>query len=249
MDIVERSVTNRVATLTLTRGKVNAINPELVGALERRLDEIESDDQVHAVVLTGRGSFFSFGWDVPELISYEREAFAAFVARFAQLYRRLFAFPKPVVAAINGHAPAGGCMLALGCDVRIMSSTSARIGLNEITFAAGLPAGSIEMLRFWIGSARATRVVVTGALFAGTEALELGLVDRLMPPNDVLAAAQAEAAILAAKAQPAYAMTKRFLRQGAIDDMEAREAISIAQFVPVWYSPETREELKRIVIR
>src|SRR5688572_11127240 len=135
MDIVERSVTNGVATLALSRGKVNAINPELVQALERRLDEVEADDAIRAVVLTGRGSFFSFGWDVPELLSYEPEAFAAFVARFAQLYRRLFAFPKPVVAAINGHAPAGGCMLALACDLRIMASASARIGLNEITFA------------------------------------------------------------------------------------------------------------------
>ena len=140
-------------------------------------------------------------------------------------------------------------MLALACDLRLMSSPSARIGLNEITFAAGLPAGSIEMLRFWVGSARATRVIVTGALFAGTEALELGLVDRLIPPNDVLGAAQAEAEALAGKAQPAYAMTKRFLRQGALDDMAAREAASIAEFVPVWYSPETRAELRKILIR
>jgi enoyl-CoA hydratase/carnithine racemase len=249
MDIVERSVTNRVATLTLSRGKVNAINPDLVEALERRLDEVEADGGIRAVVLTGRGSFFSFGWDVPELLAYEPDAFAGFVTRFTRLYRRLFAFPKPVVAAINGHAPAGGCMLALACDVRIMSSASARIGLNEITFAAGLPAGSIEMLRFWVGSARATRVVVTGALFAGPEALELGLVDRLMPPNDVREAAQVEAESLASKAQPAYAMTKKLLRQRALEDMEALEAASISVFVPVWYSAATREELKKIVIR
>ena len=140
-------------------------------------------------------------------------------------------------------------MLALACDVRIICAASARIGLNEMTFAAGLPAGSIEMLRFWIGSARATRVVVTGTLFTGPEALELGLVDRLMPRDDVLTATQGEAQSLAAKAQPAYGMTKRFLRQGALENMEAREAVSIAQFVRVWYSPETREELKKIVIR
>jgi enoyl-CoA hydratase/carnithine racemase len=249
MDIIERAVTNGVATLALARGKVNAINPQLVQALEGRLDEIEKDNGIRAVVLTGRGSFFSFGWDVPELLPYEPDAFAAFVTRFTRLYRRLFAFPKPVVAAINGHAPAGGCMLALACDVRIMASASARIGLNEITFAAGLPAGSIEMLRFWVGSARATRVVVTGTLFAGADALELGLVDRLMPQHDVLAAAQLEAASLAIKAQPAYAITKKLLRQRALEDMDALEAASIAAFVPVWYSAATREELKKIVIR
>ena len=105
------------------------------------------------------------------------------------------------------------------------------------------------MLRFWVGSARATRVVVTGTLFSGTDAVELGLVDRLIPSNDVLSAAQAEAESLAAKAQPAYAITKRLLRQRALDDMAAREATSIAEFVPIWYSPETRVELKKIVIR
>ena len=102
-----------VALLTLQRGKVNAINEAVVEELLSRLEAVKADRSSGAVVLTGRGKFFSFGLDVPELYPLSREEFTGFVERFTDLYKAIYVYPKPVVAALNGHAIAGGCMLAL----------------------------------------------------------------------------------------------------------------------------------------
>ncbi len=102
-----------VAVLTLERGRVNALNEPFVDSLTGAFEDLERDDGVRAVVLTGRGRFFSFGFDIPEFLGYEKDDFMRYLRKFTDLYRRMFIFPKPLLAAVNGHAVAGGCMLAL----------------------------------------------------------------------------------------------------------------------------------------
>ena len=99
--------------------------------LRHVFDELAEDPAVRAVVLSGRGSFFSFGWDVPEFLSWPRERFTGFLESFTTLYLSMFQFPKPLVCAINGHAIAGGCMLAMACDERLMVTGRARIALTK----------------------------------------------------------------------------------------------------------------------
>ena len=107
------------------------------------LQSLAADPDIRAVILTGDGSFFSFGFDIPEFLSHSKESFSSLLKRFTGLYTYLFTYPKPVVAALNGHAVAGGCMLALACDYRIMVSGKAKISSNEIAFGSSVFAGSV----------------------------------------------------------------------------------------------------------
>ena len=120
MDYVNVTREAHVATIRLERGKVNALNSDVVRELITSLDEAAQHPDIKAVVLTGTGKFFSFGFDIPEFLSYSRERFTEFLVSFTGLYTDLFLFPKPVIAALNGHTVAGGCMLATACDYRIM---------------------------------------------------------------------------------------------------------------------------------
>jgi Delta3-Delta2-enoyl-CoA isomerase len=176
MDFVISQKGDGIATLTLNRGKVNAINGAVVDNVRAHLKTLESDQEVRSVILTGSGKFFSFGFDIPEFLSFTKEQFTDFVLKFTDLYRYLFLYPKPVVAALNGHTIAGGCMLALACDYRVIVIGKAKISLNEIKFGSSVFAGSVEMLRFWAGSANATTILYSGAMYTAEEAISLGLV-------------------------------------------------------------------------
>jgi enoyl-CoA hydratase len=201
------------------------------------------------VVLTGAGKFFSFGFDVPEFLSFTKSEFTAFLTRFTDLYAYLFRYPKPVIAALNGHTIAGGCMLAIACDHRVMVADKAKISLNEITFGASVFAGSAEMLRFLVGNAKATEILYSGAMYAPDEALRLGLVQEVVPQTDLMDRAGTIARDLAAKPAAAFAGIKSLLRGPVADEMRKREKTSIADFVEIWYTETTRAYLEDIKIR
>lgn len=249
MSFVERETGEGIATLFLARGKVNALNGAVVAELRSRLEELEADPGVAAVVLAGRGRFFSFGFDVPELFPLSKEEFTAYVTAFCGLYRYMFLYPKPLVAALSGHAVAGGCMLALACDGRIMATGNAKISLNEITFGSTIFAGSVELLRFWVGNAAATKVLTSGAMFSADEARSLGLVEEARPEEAVLDRAREVASDLASRSPSAFAGMKALLRRPVAEEMERREQESIREFVENWYSAPTRAKLREIRIR
>jgi enoyl-CoA hydratase/carnithine racemase len=248
MTFVRQSIEGGVAEVRLERGKVNALNEQVVDELAHCFRDLASEPQVRGILLTGTGKFFSFGFDIPEFMDVPREAFARYLEKFTTLYRDLFAHPRPVVAAINGHAVAGGCMLATACDARIMAEGSAKIGLNEIGFGSSLFAGSLAMLRFWVGERRAQEVGYGGALYTAEQALALGLVDATVSGASLLEEARRRLQELTAKSPTAFASIKRLLRQPILEEMERREPASIQEFVEIWYSEETRRQLEKIKI-
>ena len=249
MDFLEIQRGDRIATARLRRGKVNALNGAVVDELRGALRAWEGDPEVGAVVVTGTGKFFSFGFDIPEFLSFTREEFTDYLRNFTDLYTYLFQYPKPVVAALNGHAIAGGCMLALACDHRIMVSGKAKLSLNEISFGSSVFAGSTEMLRFWVGSANATAVLVSGAMYSAQEARSLALVQDVVSEGDLTERASQVAAALALKHAPAYASVKSLLRRSVVEEMRKREAEAIREFVNIWYSEATWANLRNIQIR
>lgn len=249
MRFVDSDTSDGVANVTLSRGKVNALNPGVVAELRSVFRELRDTETVRAVVLTGRGAFFSFGFDVPEFMSYDRERFGQYLIDFTDLYTELFEFPKGVVAALNGHAVAGGCMIALACDYRIMATGNAKTGLNEVTFGASLFAGSAEMLCHVVGTSNAERVIFTGDLYDAQQALDLGLVNEACPAEEVGPAAARVAATFASRDCAAFASIKRLIRAPVAQRMRRAERESIREFTNIWYSESTREQLKGIQIR
>ncbi|HUM10007.1 MAG TPA: enoyl-CoA hydratase/isomerase family protein [Myxococcaceae bacterium] len=248
MIFVRQTVQGGIAEVRLERGKVNALNEQVVDELSLCFRDLAADSSTRAILLTGSGKFFSFGFDIPEFMEAPKEAFAAYLEKFTALYRTLFAHPKPVVAAINGHAVAGGCMLATACDARVMAKENAKIGLNEIGFGSSLFAGSLALLRFWLGERRAQDLVYSGALYPAEQALALGLVDAIVPEVTLLDEARRRLQELAAKPPAAFRSIKLLLRQPVLEEMHRREAASIREFVEIWYSAETRRQLEKIKI-
>jgi enoyl-CoA hydratase/carnithine racemase len=248
MGFVDVQLHRGIATVVLERGKVNALNPAVVEELSATFKALQSDTEASAVVLTGRGKFFSFGFDVPEFLSYTREEFTNYLARFTTLYRHLFIYPKPLVVALNGHAIAGGCMIALVGDSTIMVQGGAKISLNEIGFGSSIFAGSTEMLQFRTGP-RASDVLYSAAMYSAAEAQAIGLVAEVVAQEALLDRASEIARALASRRPAAFASIKSLLRQPVADAMARREAASIDEFVEIWYSEPTWTNLRSITIR
>ena len=248
MDYLKVHKRKTVAVLMLSRGKVNALNGAVVDQIRQSLKALEGDPEARSIIITGIGKFFSFGFDIPEFLSFTKDQFAEYLANFADLYTYLFLYPKPVVAALNGHAIAGGCMLALACDSRVMAAGKARISLNEIAFGSTVFAGSTEMLRFCVGSANATSVLYSGAMYSAEEAKCFGLVDEVATEHDLMDVAFNMAAALAAKYPPAFASIKSLLRRSTAEEMMRRERQSIEELVNIWYSENTWANLQNIKI-
>ncbi len=243
------ATTRGVRILTIDRPPVNALDRAVVARLHEELGRAEQDSEVRALVLTGRGAFFSFGFDIPSFLKDDPEEFSDFLRSFTELYPRLFMLNIPVVAALNGHTIAGGCMLALACDRRLMATGRGRIALNEVTFGASLFAGSVEMLIHCVGARRAELLVTSGRMIDAEEAQRLELVDATATGEALPDLALATAEELGQKDTRAFASIKRLCRGPIAERMRQREPASLEEFVQLWYSESTRAALAKIVIR
>ena len=248
MNFFEVQKHDGMTTISLTRGKVNALNGMVVDELRKHLETMKSDPKVHAIILTGQGKFFSFGFDVPEFLSFTKDQFTEYLINFTNLYTYLFLYPKPVIAALNGHTIAGGCMLSLACDSRLMVAGKAKISLNEIAFGSSVLAGSVEMLRFLVGNANAAEILYSGSMYSAEEAKSLGLVQEVLTEEHLMVGAKKVAADLASKYSPAFASIKSLLRKPIAEEMIRKERSSISEFVDIWYSETTWSYLQNIKI-
>jgi len=249
MSFTNVEIDQGIATVVLSRGKVNALNADVVNELRNTFNALETEQDVKGIILTGYGEFFSFGFDIPEFLSFSKEEFTKYLIDFTDLYTYLFLYPKTIIAALNGHTIAGGCMLSLACDKRIMVGGKYKISLNEISFGSSVFAGSTEMLRFWIGSANATQLLYSGAMYTATEAMGLGLIDVVTTQQDLMAQAGKIASDIATKHLPAFSSIKKLLRQNVAQKMMQNEEQSISEFVDIWYSQPTWTNLQNIQIR
>lgn len=248
MNFIHLLISENIATIVLNRPKVNALNETVVEELRECFQRVADDSNVKAVILTAEGSFFSFGLDVPEFLSYSKDSFIKFLTKFTDLYGYIFTFPKPVVAALNGHTIAGGCMIAIACDYRLMVAGKGRISLNELTFGSTVFAGSVEMLKFLIGGRNAELALYTGAMYSAEEAKELGLIHEVVSKENLRDSAQRVAGDFAKKDSRAFGSVKMLLRKQAWEEKKRREKDSIIEFADIWYSESTWKNLEKIKI-
>jgi enoyl-CoA hydratase len=204
-----------VALVTLNRPTVlNALNAEMIGELGEAFGELEADGDVRAVVLTGAGpKAFAAGADINELSALPNAVAAvAAIKRGQQLTLQLERMRTPTIAAVNGYAFGGGCELAMACDIRIASAT-ARFGQPEVNLGLMPGYGGSQRTARLAGRGMAMYLCLTGEPIGAEEALRCGLVEKVVPADDLLAEAKRIGALIASKAPLAIAATKR-----AIDD-------------------------------
>lgn len=234
-----------VAVIELTCGKANALNAASLGAIGQSLAEVARAG-AGAVVLTGYDRFFSAGLDLVTLYELPRPAMDAFMREFDRVMLEVFAFPQPVVAAVTGHAVAGGCILALACDARISVAEGVRIGLNEVRLGVPFPASALEIARHAVPGPDLAAVLYGGELYAPREALARGLVTALaagLAPGDALGEARALAARWAKAPPGTLATVKASVRAPALQAARARLDEVREAFVDAWFSPEARRRI------
>jgi 3,2-trans-enoyl-CoA isomerase len=244
MGYISRTINEGIARVVLHRGKVNAFNDDVIEQMSRTFGDLALDPSVRAIILTGTGKFFSFGFDIPQFLGYSREQFTRYLTNFSRLYREVFLHPKPVVAMLNGHTIAGACMLATSCDFRIMVSGKARISLNEINFGSSVFAGSVEMLKLLVGHRNTENVLYSGAMYSAEEAHRMGLIDQIVSDADLADEAEKVAREYATRDPDAFRSIKGLLRRATAEQMERTEADSIEEFVRIWYSERTWARLQ-----
>ena len=216
--MIHREQRERVAILRLEHGKANACDVELARALEQALTQ-ESKTDSRAVILTGTGHIFSAGVDLRRLLQGGVEYVREFLPAFDQALRLLFTFPKPVIAAVNGHAIAGGCIFACACDRRLMASGNGRIGAPELIVGVPFPGLAFECLRTTAPPNHLPRLLYSGVTLSPQEAVEIGLVEAAIEAEDLLEQAWQLASQLAQIPSRSFQLSKRQLRQPVIDHL------------------------------
>jgi len=241
MEHIQSERDDNLLILSLARGKANALNYELVQELYTAVTAAAADDAVRGLVLaSGRPRFFSSGFDIREVFAYDRDGMTAFFGRFIDLYESLFRFPKPVVAALSGHTFAGGAILAIACDFRIMAEGDYGFALNEINLGLALSPGIRRMLVDAVGASHAREVMLFGEPLAPARALDIGLVREIAPAEQVRDRAIACARTLAGKPPVAYREIKGSLRGFGSAGEAPSDRTALGQFIDMWFSPEAQ---------
>lgn len=230
----------------MDRPPANALNRELVEKLLAALETARMDG-ARAIILTGRPGMFSGGLDVPDLLSLDRRQVETFWGLFFALNRQLAASPVPVIAAVSGHAPAGGAVLALQCDYRIGVAGKFRIGLNEVQVGLPVPGTILLALEEVVGPRVARRMATCGQLLSMDEALGVGLLDELVEPAELLAAALARANELLALPPVAMNTTRLAGKARLIEALNSSGDTGAA--TAWWFSAETQTEMRKLVAR
>jgi len=237
----------RMAVLRLDKPRGNAIDEPLVEALTRAAAEVARDGGVRGVLLaSGHPKLFCPGLDLVALAEYDRVSMERFMQAFAVAVWGLYGLPKPVVAAVGGAAVAGGCILALTADHRVLKR-GAPIGLNEVKLGVPLPWSVTRLLRATVHPPALSRVALLGRNFTDADAVEVGLADELAEADGFEAACLARLEEYADKDPHALAATKAWLREGVLAEMMSRESALVESFLDAWFSGSTQERVRATV--
>jgi enoyl-CoA hydratase len=232
-----------VLLLWLDRG-ANALHLAAIVALDTTIGDLSRSTSAPALVLTSsHPSVFCPGLDLKALDGQPRQGIRDVLSAFNAMVRRLATYPGPAVAAVAGHAIAGGCLLALACDRRVMARSGARIGLSEVNLGFPVPAGAVAMLLALYPTRAVEQLVLEGDGFGGERALELGLVERLADTPAVLAEACWQARHLASRPARAYAAARAFLRHRLAATMAQRDEEEMEGFLDLWFDPQTQDRI------
>jgi len=235
-----------VALLRLGHGKANALDVELCREMTELFRKL-SEGLSRAVVLTGQGKIFSAGVDLLRLTAGGPGYVRTFLGELNGLCETVFSFPKPLVAALNGHAIAAGFVLACMADRRIMARGTGRVGLPELLVGVPFPPGPMEVLRFALPSDTLPRMMYSGATHEADPALDRGLVDEVVETGELLPHALRSAEALGALGEETFRLTKSQIRHPALKRMREAQREIGAEIEKAWSSPETLSRIAAYV--
>jgi enoyl-CoA hydratase/carnithine racemase len=241
MPLIRNENRDGLLVVTMSRGKANALNAALVDELEASLARAKKNDVRALILASGCPNFFSAGFDAKEVFAYDRKTMTAYFGAFTDLYEGLFRLPKPVVGALSGHTVAGGAVLALACDVRVMADGPFRFALNEVNLGVVLSPGVIRMAIDAVGPRHARELFLEGEALAPARAKEIGLAAELAPPEEVLERAVARARALAEKPPGAFGEMKRTLIEVSGHPPQGSGRRHLRSFIKQWFAPECVE--------
>ncbi len=248
MTILEILQHDAIHELRLARPPVNALDANLIRTLREAIETAPANG-ARGILLSGRSGMFSGGLDVPSLLQLERAGMQAVWNDFFALLRALAASPVPIVAAITGHSPAGGAVLAIYCDYRVMARGDYKIGLNEVQVGLSVPEVIQAAMRRLLGSHRAERLMVAGALLDSEQALTAGLVDELIETELVVGRAIGWLQDHLKLPPEAMSETRRIARADLVASFDVAGAMDTGPFVDRWFSTEAQGVLGAMVAR
>lgn len=234
-----------VAAIRMAHGKVSAIDLEFCAALVAEFDQVASSAAT-ALVLTGTGSTFSAGVDLFRVLKGRAEYLDRFLPAMETLFRTVLTFPKPAVAAVNGHAIAGGCILAAACDHRLMTDGTGRIGVPELAVGVPFPPLPFEIVGARVAPSVFRDLVYTGRVVPPREAHALGLIDEVVEPADLIGRAHLVATQLARIPVTTFTLTKRTFASPLLARVSAAASIN-ADVVAAWRSDAVLDRMRAYV--
>lgn len=236
-----------VVRLVLDRG-ANVMDEELLLELGGAVAEARAGGAPPLLLTSANPRIFSPGWDLKRLRDAGREDVARFLRLFEMTVLDLFSYPGPTLAAVGGHAIAGGCLLAVAADRRVVGR-GARMGLSEINLGVPVPAGCVRMLRSRLGPAAAEELVLQGDGCTPARAMELGVVHRVVESEELAGVAGRDLATLQAKSLTAYAESKRLLLGEAWKVARREAEAGVEAFLDCWFHPDTQGRIAALVDR
>jgi enoyl-CoA hydratase/carnithine racemase len=245
MEMIEVDHVGDVAVVRLKRGITNPLNLDLVTELRDSISRARQSPDIRAVVLTSANEkFFSIGFDIPELFALGRRDFGVFYRTFNQTCLELYTLPLPTVAALPGHAIAGGYIIALCCDYRIIAKGHKLVGVNEIKLGVPVPYVADCILRNMVGWLNARDIMMDGDFYPPDRAESLGLVDETVPLDQTVDEAIEKANALARFPNDAAAIIKRNRVEPVEAEIRSRLEEKESLFMDCWFSDEARDRLR-----
>lgn len=245
MEYLEIERKKDYVVITMNRPKVNAINFQMVEEIRNTFKSMQEDDAVQGVILTGRTGVFSAGLDLIELYDYDEAKMREFFIAFGMMYIELARFSKPFICAITGHSPAGGTVIAITADYRIMAEGEKfGIGLNEVAVNVQISTNLIEAYSFWLGKSLAYRYILEGKLLNTKEAAQANLVDEVVPMEEVLPRAEQRMNHYLRADRNIWLNTKTKLRSEWLGKLKERSEGELNEALTVWWSPEVRMKMQ-----
>ena len=244
--MIHREDRDGIAVLRIEHGKANTLDMESCNAV---VEAFEHAGDARAVVLTGAGRIFSAGVDLFRVLEEGKPYIEAFVPAMCRAFERVFVHPAPVVAAANGHAIAGGCLLVAAADQRLMAQGAARIGIPELQVGVPFPPIALEIMRFATPPQHFRTIVYRAGTHEPAAALALGLIDEVVDPDALLDRALATAERLASVPADTFAITKREIRRPAMDRIRSLAQTTAQEVQAQWLEPRTLDRIRAYLDR